>query len=349
MADETHPILDEMEDSLDDLKRGDNLEEPGWFDTGNYALNWAVSNRLLGGYPVGSSVELFGESNTGKSFLIQRAIAQVHAEGGFAVLDDAENAFYADRAEQVGVDLSRLVKRESDTLNEHHKLLEEFLQRATEHSTEDTPFILALDSIGDLTTEQAIEHGLETDTVGKKAKNIKKLFRLVANRLADHNVLYVIANHVYDSPDPFTATKSSGGKGLEYRAGVRIALKHLKTHDGDRGVKIRGKVKKTRYANPFREFEINIPFHGQISRTSGLIPVLLHLGVLEMRGHRLNVVDPGTGEVHETPIYAQKTNPLKQDQSGEQLVEEFPGLLERTDEMIRERERERKFGGQDDE
>lgn len=62
----------------------------GWLDSGNYALNWAVSGRLLRGYPLGHTVEIFGDPSTRKSFLVAGALAMAQAVGGVGLLDVAE-------------------------------------------------------------------------------------------------------------------------------------------------------------------------------------------------------------------------------------------------------------------
>ncbi len=71
----------------------DAAEVVGWLDTGNYALNWAISGRFGRGYPLGHTVEVFGDPSTGKSFLLARAMAMVQAMKGVALLDDTEGAY----------------------------------------------------------------------------------------------------------------------------------------------------------------------------------------------------------------------------------------------------------------
>ena len=70
----------------------DALQVKGWLDTGNYALNWAVSGRFGRGYPLGHSCEIFGDQGTGKSFLVARAMAMAQARNGVALIDDTEGA-----------------------------------------------------------------------------------------------------------------------------------------------------------------------------------------------------------------------------------------------------------------
>ena len=312
-------------------------EVQGWLSTGNYALNWAVSGRLTRGYPLGHIVEIYGDEATGKSFLIARALAECMKKGGEALLDDTEGAFNPEWAEKaLDVDVSQLAYVRSDTVENHHRLLSGFLQVAAEGKG---PYAVALDSVALLTTEHEQSVGLDKPSM-VRAKLLHALFRLVGRAMASTPMVYLVANHVYTGPSasPFQPRATAGGRALAYQASVRLDLrtpskiKNISTKE-IRGVKIRVVVSKNRIVAPFREVEIVIPFHRAISPFSGLIPLLLQLNLIEMgKGHRLLV------RGKQTRIFAQKNNLLKQETSAQELLDEFPDLIEWVDEQLKRAE-----------
>jgi recombination protein RecA len=318
---------------LDVRSASDAAKINGWVDTGNYALNWAVGGRFNRGYPLGHTVELYGEPSTGKSYLVLRAIAEVQKGGGHALLDDTEGALNADWASKaLGVDVDQLAYYTSGLVKEHFETVDAFLK--TVEPDEETPYVLALDSLGELTTTHEVESDFDTPDM-TKAKKLHSLFRRVGKDLSGRPAVYLVTNHVYEGPGAFQAKKSSGGRALEFKASVRLSLrrtKQIKSGGEITGVYIRVRVQKNRIVAPFREVEMIIPFNRGISKFSGLIPVLLQLGVVEEDGRRLAYKGENTG------VYTQKTNPLKQEESAKELVKKYPDILEHADEILADRE-----------
>jgi recombination protein RecA len=312
----------------------------GWADTGNYALNWAVSNRFNGGYPMGHVVELFGPEAAGKSLLVARTIAefQKQFEDGFTLLDDTENAFNPDWAERsLGVDVDRLQLIGSVTVEDHFKAVEAVLQ-ALKKQDPPVPALIALDSLALLTDDHELESEFNVHRVGGRAKEIRKLFRKTRPLLKNMPVLYMLTNHETANIGGWgSTTDTPGGTGPRYQSSVRISLKNpkkIKKGSEVRGVQVRASIVKNRVTSPYREATISIPFYRPISRYSGLIPVLVELGIIEPSGRTISYEEEDTG------VYIQKTNPIKQDRSAQELVEKYPDILTKADEMIASQEDE---------
>lgn len=343
------PFIDAVEDHGLDLRSArEAAEVPAWLHSGNYALNYVMSGRFSRGYPLGHAVEMFGSEGTGKSFLVARAVAEAQEAGGHAVIDDTEGAFNPEWAEKaLGVDVDALGLKHSATVENHFDLADQIFGAVQDILEDDEgfgPFALACDSLSNLSTEDELEGDFgDPGMLGaKRAKLIKRLFRELSKTITSLPVLYMLTSHKISSPDPFSPDEAPGGGGPKHYASVRLELKSTKKlkRGGDvEGVRIRVHVKKNRLAPPFREVPIVIPYHRPISQYSGLIPLLLEVGFLGQDGHTL-VYD---GE--DTGIYAQKSNPLKREQSAEDLVEEYPEILERADEFFEEREQQRYLEG----
>lgn len=332
MADDE--FLDTLEDALtgsDDMpsaQRATEIDPEGYVSSGNLWVNWAVSGKpVSGGYPIGKITSFAGDSFTGKTALAHRAIAMAQQQGGLAFADDTENA-WGTRMESLGVDRSRLTLTSSNTVREHHEAVQKFLDVVEKNDVEG-PLLVILDSLGDLTTAQEQDHGLETQTVGAKAKAVKKHLRIVGNRLADLDVSYIIIRHVFRKINAFgDPRQAGGGEGPSYRASVRILLNQA--DETDQGVLLKGKVKKTRLTTPLREFDYFLPYDEETNPSDygGVIEMGLKKGILAQNGHSVDVINPETGEViAEKAVKRQKTNPARRSLEEDKLVENHPEIL----------------------
>jgi recombination protein RecA len=306
----------------------DALQVKGWLDTGNYALNWAISGRLLNGYPLGHTVEIFGDPATGKSFLIARAIAMAQAAGGVAMLDDTEGAYNLAHIGTLGVNVDNLAYRNSRTVKQHLDTALAFLG-AYKSLGITTPGILACDSLAQLSTEHELETKLDKRDMTKAAE-LKAFFRIVSGDLFDYPVLHVSANHTIAAIGSLFKTRDTpGGGGPKFQASVRLDLRATsKIKQGNEyiGTICRVFVEKNKTTAPWKETRMAIPFNKPISRASGLIPLLMALGVLAETGQFVEYQGKRLGRT-----YKSKDNFLEQDEVAEQMLDQWPEILEQTD------------------
>lgn len=298
----------------------------GYLSTGNLALNYIISGKLDGGWPLGHVSEIYGDPSTGKSYLVARAIAEALSLGGVAVLDDTENAFNSVWASSaLGVDISRLVRASTRTVEEHCDLIEAMV-KAIKANNITTPSVLALDSLPLLSTKEEVEGGMEKLNM-KRAQVIKKAMRLMAAPLNEVHTAYLIANHTIDNiGDIYNPKTTPGGGGVKFQATVRLQLSvasKMKDASGKNyiGVKVRAQVTKNRLVPPYKKTEMLIPFYSPITPTSGLIPLLFDLGVIS--GDR-KIEYKGA----KTDIPVNKSDFWKQDESAMQLLEVCPEIIQ---------------------
>jgi RecA/RadA recombinase len=121
----------------------------------------------------------------------------------------------------------------------------------------------------------------------------------------EYNVGLLATNHTYASQDMFDPdAKISGGQGFIYASSVVIAMRKLKLKvdaDGVKTSKVHGiraacKVMKTRYAKPFEDVQLEIPYETGMSPYSGLVEFFEAKGTLQKKGNRLEFIDKATGE-----------------------------------------------------
>ncbi len=316
----------------------------GWLDSGNYALNWAISGRFGRGYPLGHTVEIFGDPSTGKSFLITRAIAQAQAQGGVALLDDTESAYNLEWMQTLGVNIDNLAYEHSITVKEHLALARRFY--AAYSALHDAgkvqgPGVFACDSLALLSTDHEQKVQLDKRDM-TRAGELKALFRIMMGDLYALPVVYLSTNHkIANIGNMFQKTTTPGGGGPKYQASIRIDLRSIskikdKSEDaGDAGtnylgVICRAVVDKNRLTAPWKEVRLAIPFYQPLSPASGLIPLLLSLGVLEEVNHMLLY----NGRKLKLRAYKDRDRMLRQDEEAEKLLDMEPELLEEADVML---------------
>lgn len=310
---------------------------PGWLDTGNYALNWAISGRLQRGYPMGHTIEIFGDPSTGKSFLITLAIVRAQAQKGVVLLDDTEGAYNLDWIERLGVNTKHLGYEHSDTVKDHLDLAMGFVAAYTSLSEKGKvkgPGLLICDSLAELSTQHELEVQLEKKDMSKAAE-LKAFFRIFGGKLHGTQMVHLSTNHVIANiGNMWDKRTTSGGGGPKYQSSVRLDLRgasKLKADNGEYiGVRTRVFVDKNRITTPWREVYLSIPFYQPISRASGLIPVLLQLGFLTEDGHMLRYRGKKLG----LRTYKDRKKLLRQDEEAEKLLDKVPELLDEVDEEL---------------
>jgi len=314
----------------------DAISVQGWLDTGNYALNWAISGRFHDGYPLGHTVEIFGDPSTGKSFLIARAISRVQAADGVALLDDTEGGYSLDWMRNLGINVDQLAYEHSRTVKDHLGVTQTFL-KAYQSLKKPGPGLLACDSLALLSTEHELETQLEKRDMSKAAE-LKAFFRIIAGALNPLPIVHLSTNHtIANIGHPWQKRTTPGGGGPKFQSSVRIDLRSIskiKVKDAAEylGVICRAVIDKNRLAPPWKEVRLAIPFHQPISRASGLIPVLLNLDIIEQVGQFLRY----RGRKLKLRSFASKDKFLRQDEEAERLLDLVPEILEEADAQLTE-------------
>lgn len=308
----------------------DALQVKGWLDTGNYALNWAISGRLLLGYPLGHTLEIFGDPATGKSYLITRAIAMAQERGGVALLDDTEGAYNLEHIGTLGVDVQRLAYRRSPTVQEHTRTARAFIGAYREMGL-DAPGVLAVDSLSQLSTEHELEEPDKRDMT--KAAEIKRFFRVMGPEMMKLPVIHFSTSHVIANIGNFFNDRTTpGGGGPKYASSVRLDLRtvsRIKAGADYVGVIVTVVVDKNRLSTPWRKVQMAIPFDRPISRASGLLPLLIAFGVVTDSGANLTYKGAALGR-----SFKGKEHFLDMDETAERMLDQYPEILEGTDALL---------------
>lgn len=284
-----------------------------WISTGNYALNYLISGDFKKGVPLGKVTVFAGESGSGKSYICSGNIVKNAQEQGiFVVLIDSENALDETWLHALGVDTSeeKLLKLNMAMIDDVAKTISTFMRDYKAMSEDDRPKVLfVIDSLGMLmspTEVNQFDSGDMKGDMGRKAKALKALVTNCVNMFGSCNVGLIATNHTYASQDPYNPDPNvSGGQGFVYASSILVAMKKLKLKEDEEGNKVtevRGiragcKIMKTRYAKPFENIEVQIPYETGMNPYSGFFDLIEKKGMISKEGNRYVYIDLN-GEVH---------------------------------------------------
>lgn len=277
-----------------------------FIDTGNLALNYIMSGSFDEGLPEGQVTEIYGEASSGKSLLLYNIIANFQKKypNGIVILDDTENAYVEYLGSTLNIDANRLIKLTSSTVEEHAAVValggkvpiregdeikdievEPILDKLIKAGIKE--ILIAIDSIAVLSTRHELNVGLEKPDMSK-AKTLKALLRLITPIIKRYNVTYIITNHLIQMIGSIFPMKiAPGGGGIVYQSSIRLGLMphgKLKTKETNSIVGVISEVTttKNRFAPPFRKCDLEIWFSKGMSKYSGLVSLLVNLGVIRL-------------------------------------------------------------------
>jgi recombination protein RecA len=284
-----------------------------WISTGNYALNYLISGDFNKGIPLGKVTVFAGESGAGKSYICSgNVIKNAQAQGIYVVLIDSENALDESWLLALGVDTSeeKLLKLNMAMVDDVAKTIAVFMKDYKALDPEDRPKVLfVVDSLGMLMTPVQVNQfqgGEMKGDMGHKPKALKSLVTNCVNMFGSLNVGMVCTNHSYESQDPYSPDpKISGGSGFVYASSIVVAMKKLKLKEDEAGNKVTDvlgiragcKIMKTRYAKPFEDIQIQIPYETGMNPYSGFFDLIEKRSMVKKEGNRYTYTDLN-GEVH---------------------------------------------------
>jgi RecA/RadA recombinase len=288
-----------------------------WYDTGCYALNAILGGSCRkGGIPKGRIVGFSGESMTGKTFIVNKILANAQKQGVIPVIFDTEFAIDESSTKGVGLDASKTKYVPVYTVDQCRNQISGFLDSVIE-SNQQGKFIISIDSLGNLSSQKEIDDIAKDKSamdMGTRAKSLKSMLRTLTYKAGKAGVTIMFTNHTYSDPGamfPTLVKTQSGGSGPVYMASilVQLAKRNEKEGEGDSGalktdklaeankysgVTLRALTVKNRFVPPFLEAEMYLSFKSGLNKYSGLLQMAAARGIVEQTGSTYLVgVDSG--------------------------------------------------------
>lgn len=281
-----------------------------WVDTGCMVLNSILSGSLYKGVPKGRITGFSGPSQAGKTFIINKILANAQKMGMMPVIFDTEVAIDQNSTEGVGLDPSNVKYVPVQTVEECRNQIVAFLNSVIDAKMQGK-FIISIDSLGNLASQKEIEDaekGKAAMDMGLRAKGLKSMMRNLTFLAAKAGVTIIFSNHTYDDPGalfPSLVKNQSGGKGPVYLASVLVQLakrdeKHDKDDNSDdvlpeankySGTTLRALTVKNRFIPPFLQCEMYLNYKNGLDKYSGLKELAVNHGVVEQTGSTFQLKD----------------------------------------------------------
>jgi len=303
-------ILKKNEDAIIDL-----TEPKIWASSGNFVLNHILSGKFSKGYPAGRITQIFGDSGSGKSYLMAKAIADAQKNGYMVAVIDSEQAVSQDYLEKIGVDLdpSMLMTVQVQTVEQTQDMMIEVLEgvKAEQKAlggTDKLKLMLIVDSIGMLTSNKALsnaEDGHHAADMGTKAKALTNMFNQVVQKVGLTETVCLVTNHgAMEVGVMFPQMKPKGGQSCEFVPSIslRVTKGKIKPSDLDEleymykdgipkhlnalGIVSRIELYKSRFTRPFRKVQLMIPYDFGLPEYAGLFDYLKDNGIIIEGGRK---------------------------------------------------------------
>ena len=297
MFDDTDPYSTYLSEST--LSRVDE-----YIDTGSLALNAIISGSMYKGIPVGRVVQFAGESMTGKTFFIQKIIANAQKMGKTVIVFDSENAIEGESAKKFGIDPTKVKYFSVTTIEQTRNKIFQILSKAAEVGAIGE-FVIIIDSLGNMESELGEKRMGKDSTssdMGTLARAIKSLLKTCTNWGGLTRSTVVFTNHVYDDPSamyPSIEKNINGGKSVIYLPSVTVQLtrKPIKDDEGrtiDKNIAVSQKsysgivlkclTVKNRFLKQYLEAELFLSYSTGLDRYYGLLEMMKGLGVVILNG-----------------------------------------------------------------
>ena len=283
----------------------DNQTKIDGLSTGSISLDLA-----LGGYgvPRGRITEVYGPESSGKTTLCSQVIASAQKVGGVCAFIDAEHAFDAAYAKNLGVKLDELLISQPDTGEQALEIAETLIRS-------NAVDVVVIDSVAALVPKAEIEGEMGDSHVGLQARLMSQALRKLSGAIRSSNAAMIFTNQIrmkigvmFGSPET-----TSGGNALKFYASVRVDMRRIGSIKGPGDVfvgnRTRAKVVKNKIAPPFRLAEFDIIFGRGIDYVGDLLDLAVNGGVATKSGAWFSWKDTRLGQGKEKSCDFLRENP----------------------------------------
>jgi recombination protein RecA len=300
------------------MRLGDNpIVAIDSISTGSIAVDACLG---IGGVPRGRIIEIFGPESSGETTLAMQVIAEAQKKGGLAAFIDAEHAFDAKYAKNLGIKTDELLISQPDNGEQALEIAEALIRSGGLD-------VLVIDSVAALVPRAELEGEMGDSHMGLQARLMSQALRKITGIVSKTQTAVIFINQIREKigvmfGNPETTT---GGRALKFYSSVRLDIRRIgaiKKGDDVVGNRTKIKVVKNKVAPPFREAEFNILYGKGISRVAEILDMAVEKEIIEKRGSWFRFEGEPIGQGSEAAM---------------QYLEEDRALMDRIEGMVRAR------------
>lgn len=225
------------------LRKASDLPKIEYVTTGFPELDEIVK------FPRKRITEIYGMQAVGKTSLTLKSIAGLTQDKQKTLFIDVENSFNADRAKDLGVDLTKLDIIEVSLVEEVSEVIMENLNNYD---------AIIVDSVAAMVPRAEYEGEAGDANIGLKARLMGQMMRRIVGPLGKSHCALIFINQLRETLNSYgTQYSTPGGMALKFAASLRIELKTTYkdrvTSKGERkGHWITAEVTKSKVGKPHR-------------------------------------------------------------------------------------------------
>ncbi len=247
--------------------------------TGALSLDMALG---IGGVPKGRIIEIYGPESSGKTTLAIHILAEAQKKGDAVAFIDAEHAFDAIYAKNIGLDTDNLYISQPDFGEQALEILETLVRSAAFGA-------IVIDSVAALTPRAEIEGDMGDSHMGLQARLMSQALRKLTAIAGKTGTTIIFLNQLrmkigimFGNPETTT-----GGNALKFYASVRMDIRQRDKiiRDGNIVGHTRVvKVVKNKMAPPFKEASFDMIYPIGIDRESSILDAAVSLDIVQKAG-----------------------------------------------------------------
>ena len=271
--------------------------------TGSLGLDMA----LMGGWPQGRIIEIYGHESSGKTTIALHAVAEAQKKDGVCAFIDAEHALSREYAQKLGVKTKDLIISQPDNGEQALEIADTFVRSGAVD-------VIVIDSVAALVPKAEIEGEMGDSHVGLQARLMSQALRKLTASVSRSNCTLIFINQIrmkigvmFGNPETTT-----GGNALKFYSSVRAEVRKstlIKDKDAAVGNETKVKIVKNKISSPFKTAHFEIIYGKGISRLGEIVDLGVENSIIEKSGSWFSYNGEKIGQGKENVKKYLKDNP----------------------------------------